>query len=204
MKDIDKGEAPRPECRGFTRNLMTENKQVVPLSQDIYLSKGEAVFRVSLKELSRNLPFIAEILTYGGLNPEVIPFLNRMGMDVEHAMSLSVSLYRESATNRPAVMAVIVGKERTDDEWVSGNKSSLQAAIGRNNNDPWLRSELYQLAGLDMSAVEDLGSIEEPDRSGMESTVLHYMDEDEEKSVVERINHLKHEIKALYNIDCMI
>jgi hypothetical protein len=55
-----------------------------------------------------------------------------------------------------------------------------------------------------MSAVEDLGTIEEPDRSKMEATVLRYMDEGEEKSVVHRINHLKHEIKALYNIDCMI
>ena len=182
---------------------MTGTKQVVPFAQDIYLSKGEAVFRVSLKDLSRNLPFITEILTYGGLNPEVLPFLHRMGMDVEHAMSLSVSLYRDSATNRPAVMSVIVGKERTDNEWVGGSKSSLQAAIGR-NDDPWLRSELYQLAGLDMSAVEDLGSIEEPERSRMESTVLRYMDEGEEKSVVQRINHLEREIKALYNIDCMI
>ena len=182
---------------------MTENKRVVPFAQDIYLSKGEAVFRVSLKDLSRNLPFIAEILTYGGLNPEVLPFLHRMGMDVEHAMSLSVSLYRDFATNRPAVMAVIVGKERTDNDWVGSSKSSLQATIGR-NADPWFRSELYQLAGLDMSAVEDLGSLEEPDRNKMESTVLHYMDEGEEKSVVQRINHLKYEIEALYNITCMI
>ena len=182
---------------------MTGTKQVVPFAQDIYLSKGEAVFRVSLKDLSRNLPFITEILTYGGLNPVVLPFLHRLGMDVEHAMSLSVSLYRDSATNRPAVMSVIVGKERTDNEWVGGSKSSLQAAIGR-NDDPWFRSELYQLAGLDMSAVEDLGSIEEPDRNKMESTVLRYMDEGEEESVVQRINHLKHEIKALYNIDCMV
>ena len=182
---------------------MTGTKQVVPFAQDIYLSKGEAVFRVSLKDLSRNLPFITEILTYGGLNPEVLPFLHRMGMDVEHAMSFSVSLYRDSATNRPAVMAVIVGKERTDNEWVGSCKSSLQAAIGR-NEDPWFRANLYQLAGLDMSSVEDLASIDEPDRSKMEATVLRYMDEGEEKSVVQRINRLKHEIKALYNIDCMI
>ena len=182
---------------------MTGTKQIVPFAQDIYLSKGEAVFRVSLKDLSRNLPFITEILTYGGLNPEVLHFLHRMGMDVEHAMSLSVSLYRDSATNRPAVMSVIVGKERTDNEWIGGSKSSLQAVIGR-NDDPWLRSELYQLAGLDMFAIEDLGSIEEPDRSKMEGTVLRYMDEGEEKSVVQRINRLKCEIEALYNIDCMI
>ena len=182
---------------------MTGTKQVVPFAQDIYLSKGEAVFRVSLKDLSRNLPFITEILTYGGLNPKVLPFLYRMGMDTEHAMSLSVSLYRDSATNRPAVMSVIVGKERTDNEWAGGGKSSLQATIGR-NRDPWFRSELYQLAGLDMSAVEDLGSTEEPDLSGMEATVLRYMDEGEEKSVVHRISRLKHEIKMLYDIDCMI
>ena len=182
---------------------MTENKRVVPFAQDIYLSKGEAVFRVSLKDLARNLPFITEILTYGGLNPEVLPFLHRLGMDVEHSMALSVSLYRDSATNQPAVMAVIVGKERTDNNWVAGSKSSLQAAIGR-NDDPWFRSELYQLAGLDMSAVEDLGSIEEPDRGKMESTVLNYMDESEEESVVHRINRLKQEIKELCNIDCMI
>ena len=182
---------------------MTENKRVVPFVQDIYLSKGEAVFRVSLKELSRNLPFITEILAYGGLNPEVLPFLHRLGMDVDHSMALSVSLYRDSATNRPAVPSVIVGKERTDNEWVWSSKSSLQAAIGR-NDDPWFRSELYQLAGLDMSAVEDLGSIEEPDRNKMESTVLQYMDEGEEESVVQRINRLKHEIKSLYDIDCMI
>ena len=182
---------------------MTENKRVVPFSQDIYLSKGEAVFRVSLKDLSRNLPFITEILTYGGLNPEVLPFLHRLGMDVEHSMALSVSLYRDSATNRPAVLSVIVGKERTDNEWAGSSNSSLQATIGR-NRDPWLRSELYQLAGLDMSAVEDLGTIEEPDRSKMEATVLRYMDDGEEKSVVQRINHLKQEIKALYNIDCMV
>ena len=182
---------------------MTENKRVVQFSRDIYLAGGEAVFRASLKDLSRNLPFITEILTYGGLNPGVLPFLCKMGMDVEHSMSLSVSLYRDSSTNRPAVMAVIVGKERTDNEWAGSSKSSLQATIGR-NDDPWLRSELYQLAGLDMSAVEDLGSIEEPDRSKMEATVLRYMDDGEEKSVAQRINHLKHEIKSLYNIDCMI
>ena len=155
---------------------MTGNKRVVQFAQDIYLSKGEAVFRVSLKDLSRNLPFVTEILTYGGLNPEVLPFLHRLGMDVEHAMSLSVSLYRDSATNQSVVMAVIVGKERTDNDWVGSCKSSLQATIGR-NEDPWLRSELYQLAGLDMSAVEDLGSLEEPDRGKMETTVLNYMDE---------------------------
>ena len=182
---------------------MTGTKQVVPFAQDIYLSKGEAVFRVSLKDLARQLPHVTEILTYGGLNPVVLPFLHRMGMDVEHAMSLSVSLYRDSATNRPAVMAVIVGKERTDNEWVWSSKSSLQAAIGR-NDDPWFRSELYQLAGLDMSAVEDLGSVEEQDRSRMESTVLRYMDEGEEVEVVQKIEQLKHEIKVLYNIDCMI
>ena len=182
---------------------MTENKQVVPFAQDIYLSKGEAVFRVSLKDLARALPSVTEILAYEGLNPVVLPFLHRLGMDVEHSMALSVALYRDSATNRPAVMAVIVGKERTDNEWVGSCKSSLQAAIGR-NKDPWRRAELYQLAGLDMSSVEDLGSIEEPDRNKTERTVLRYMDEGEEKSVVQRINHLKHEIKALYNIDCMI
>jgi hypothetical protein len=182
---------------------MTENKRVVPFAQDIYLSKGEAVFRVSLKDLARQLPHVTEILAYGGLNPVVIPYLHKMGMDTEHAMSISVSLYRDSATNRPAVMAVIVGKERTDNEWVGSNKSSLQATIGR-NDDPWLRSELYQLAGLDMSSVEDLGTIEEPDRNRMEGTVSRYMDDGEEKSVVQRINHLKHEIKSLYNIDCMI
>ena len=182
---------------------MTENKRVVSFAQDIYLSKGEAVFRVSLKGLSRNLPFITEILTYGGLNPEVLPFLYRMGMDVEHAMSLSVSLYRDSATNRPAVMAVIVGKERTDNEWVGSSKSSLQAAIGR-NDDPWFRSELYQLAGLDMSAVEDLASIDEPDLQTMDKTLLRYMDAGEEAEVVQKIEQLKSEIKQLCDIDCMI
>ena len=182
---------------------MTENKRVVPFAQDIYLSKGEAVFRVSLKDLSRNLPFIAEILTYGGLNQEVLPFLYRMGMDTEHAMALSVALYRDSSSNLPSVMAVIVGKERTDNEWAGSCKSSLQATIGR-NRDPWLRSDLYQLAGLDMSSVEDLGTIEEPDRGKMEATVLRYMNVDEEKDVTERIENLKREIKALYNIDCML
>jgi hypothetical protein len=181
---------------------MPENK-AVQFAQDIYLSRGEAVFRVSLKDLARNLPFITEILTYGGLNPKVLPFLHRMGMDVEHSMALSVSLYRDSATNRPAVLSVIVGKERTDNEWVWGSKSSLQATIGR-NDDPWFRSELYQLAGLDMAAVEDLGGIGEPDRSKMDNTMLRYMDEGEENNVVQRINRLRHEIKALYNIDCMI
>ena len=177
--------------------------KALTFSRDIYLAGGEAVFRVSLKDLARQLPHVTEILTYGGLNPVVLPFLYRMGMDVEHSMALSVSLYRDSVTNQPAVMAVVVGKERTDSEWVGSNKSSLQATIGR-NNDPWLRSELYQLAGLDMSAVEDLGSIEEPDRSRMESTVLRYMDEGEENNVVQRISRLRNEIKALYNIDCMI
>ena len=55
-----------------------------------------------------------------------------------------------------------------------------------------------------MSAVEDLGTIEEPDRSKMEATVLRYMDEGEEAEVVQKIEQLKHDIKALYNIDCMI
>ena len=177
--------------------------KALAFSRDIYLAGGEAVFRVSLKDLARQLPHVTEILTYGGLNPVVIPYLYRMGMDTEHAMALSVALYRDSSSNLPAVMAVIVGKERTDNKWVGSCKSSLQATIGR-NRDPWLRSDLYQLAGLDMSAVEDLGTIEEPDRSRTESTVLRYMDEGEEKSVVQRINHLKHEIKSLYDIDCMI
>ena len=182
---------------------MTGTKQVVPFAQDIYLSKGEAVFRVSLKDLARALPSVTEILTYEGLNPVVLPFLHRLGMDVEHSMALSVALYRDSTSNRPAVMAVIVGKERTDNDWVARSNSSLQATIGR-NDDPWFRSELYQLAGLDMSAVEDLGSIEEPDRGKMESTVLNYMDEGEEKSVTQRINRLKQDIKELYNINCML
>lgn len=177
--------------------------KALAFSRDIYLAGGEAVFRVSLKDLARQLPHVTEILTYGGLNPVVIPYLHKMGMDTEHDVALSVALYRDSSTNRPAVSALIVGKERTDSEWAGSSKSSLQATIGR-NRDPWLRSDLYQLAGLDMSAVEDLGSIEEPDRSKMEATVLRYMDEGEEKSVVQRINHLKHEIKSLYNIDCMI
>ena len=182
---------------------MTETKQVVPFARDIYLAGGEAVFRVSLKDLARCLPSVTEIITYGGLNPVVIPYLQKMGMDTEHAMALSVSLYRDSATNRPAVMAVIVGKERTDNEWAWSSKSSLQATIGR-NDDPWFRSDLYQLAGLNMSSVEDLASIEEPDLQTMEKTILRYMDVDEEKSVVQKIEQLKSEIKALYNIDCMI
>ncbi len=177
--------------------------KALAFSRDIYLAGGEAVFRVSLKDLARCLPSVTEIISYEGLNPVVVPFLHKMGMDTEHAMALSVALYRDSSTNRPAVMAVIVGKERTDNEWVGGSKSSLQATIGR-NDDPWLRSELYQLAGLDMSAVEDLGTIEEPDRSKMEATVLRYMDEGEEAEVVQKIEQLKHDIKALYNIDCMI
>lgn len=182
---------------------MTETKQVVPFARDIYLSKGEAVFRVSLKDLARQLPHVTEILIYGGLNPVVIPFLYRMGMDTEHDVALSVALYRDSSTNRPAVSALIVGKERTDSEWAGSSKSSLQATIGR-NDDPWFRSELYQLAGLDMSSVEDLASIDEPDLQTMEKTILRYMDEGEEKSVVQKIEQLKHDIKALYDIDCMI
>ena len=182
---------------------MTETKQVVPFAQDIYLSKGEAVFRVSLKDLSRNLPFITEILTYGGLNPVVLPFLYRMGMNTEHAVALSVALYRDSSSNLPAVMAVIVGKERTDNEWVGSSKSSLQATIGR-NRDPWFRSDLYQLAGLSMSSVEDLASIDEPDLQTMEKTILRYMDDGEENDVVQKIEQLKSEIKMLYDIDCMI
>ena len=182
---------------------MTETKQIVPFARDIYLAGGEAVFRVSLKDLSRQLPHVTEIITYGGLNPVVLPFLHKMGMDVEHTMSLSVSLYRDSATNRPAVMAVIVGKERTDTEWAGGSKSSLQSTIGR-NDDPWLRSELYQLAGLNMSSVEDLASIDEPDLQTMEKTILRYIDVDEENDVVQKIEQLKNEIKALYAIDCMV
>ena len=181
---------------------MPENK-AVPFARDIYLAGGEAVFRVSLKDLARQLPHVTEILIYGGLNPVVIPYLHKMGMDVKHAVALSVALYRDSSTNRPAVSALIVGKERTDSEWAGSSKSSLQATIGR-NRDPWFRSDLYQLAGLNMSSVEDLASIDEPDLQTMDKTILRYMDEGEEKSVVQRINHLKHEIKALYNIDCMI
>ena len=177
--------------------------KALAFSRDIYLAGGEAVFRVSLKDLARQLPHVTEILTYGGLNPVVIPYLHKMGMDTEHDVALSVALYRDSSTNRPAVSALIVGKERTDSEWAGSSKSSLQATIGR-NDDPWFRSELYQLAGLDMSAVEDLGTIEEPDRSKMEATVLRYMDEGEEAEVVQKIEQLKSEIKALYAIDCMI
>lgn len=177
--------------------------KALTFSRDIYLAGGEAVFRVSLKDLARCLPSVTEILSYEGLNPVVVPFLHKIGMDTEHDVALSVALYRDSSTNRPVVSALIVGKERTDSEWAGSIKSSLQATIGR-NDDPWFRSDLYQLAGLNMSAVEDLGSIEEPDRSKMEATVLRYMDEGEENNVVHRINHLKHEIKALYAIDCMI
>ena len=172
-------------------------------SRDIYLAGGEAVFRVSLKDLARQLPHVTEILIHGGLNPVVIPYLHKMGMDTEHDVALSVALYRDSSTNRPAVSALIVGKERTDSEWAGSSKSSLQATIGR-NRDPWFRSDLYQLAGLNMSSVEDLASIDEPDLQTMDKTILRYMDAGEEKSVVQRINHLKHEIKALYNIDYMI
>lgn len=181
---------------------MPENK-AVPFARDIYLAGGEAVFRVSLKDLARQLPHVTEILAHGGLNPVVIPYLHKMGMDTGHDVALSVALYRDSATNRPAVSALIVGKERTDSEWAGSSKSSLQATIGR-NEDPWLRSELYQLAGLDMSAVEDLGSIEEPDLQTMDKTILRYMDEGEESEVVQKIEQLKSEIKALYDIDCMI
>ena len=177
--------------------------KALAFSRDIYLAGGEAVFRVSLKDLARQLPHVTEILTYGGLNPVVVPFLHKMGMDTEHDVALSVALYRDSSTNRPAVSALIVGKERTDSEWAGSSKSSLQATIGR-NRDPWFRSDLYQLAGLNMSSVEDLASIDEPDLQTMDKTILRYMDAGEEKSVVQRINHLKHEIKALYNIDCML
>lgn len=177
--------------------------KALTFSRDIYLAGGEAVFRVSLKDLARQLPHVTEILTQGGLNPVVIPYLHKMGMDTEHDVALSVALYRDSSTNRPAVSALIVGKERTDSEWAGSSKSSLQATIGR-NRDPWLRSDLYQLAGLNMSSVEDLASIDEPDRSRTESTVLRYMDEGEEKSVVQKIEQLKSEIKILYDIDCMI
>ena len=177
--------------------------KALAFSRDIYLAGGEAVFRVSLKDLARQLPHVTEILTHGGLNPAVVPYLHKMGMDTEHGVALSVALYRDSSTNRPAVSALIVGKERTDSEWAGSSKSSLQATIGR-NRDAWLRSDLYQLAGLNMSSVEDLASIDEPDLQTMDKTILRYMDEGEEKSVVQRINHLKHEIKALYGIDYML
>ena len=177
--------------------------KALTFSRDIYLAGGEAVFRVSLKDLARQLPHVTEILTYGGLNPVVIPYLHKMGMDTEHAVALSVALYRDSSTNRPAVSALIVGKERTDSEWAGSSNSSLQATIGR-NRDPWFRSDLYQLAGLNMSSVEDLGTIEEPDRSKMEATVLRYMDQREEAEVVQKIQQLKSEIKMLYDIDCMV
>ncbi len=181
---------------------MPENK-AVPFARDIYLAGGEAVFRVSLKDLARQLPHVTEIITQGGLNPVVIPYLYRMGMDVGHDVALSVALYRDSSTNRPAVSALIVGKERTDSEWAGSSKSSLQATIGR-NRDPWLRSDLYQLAGLNMSSVEDLASIDEPDLQTMEKTILRYMDAGEESEVVQKIEQLKSEIKMLYDIDCMI
>lgn len=177
--------------------------KALAFSRDIYLAGGEAVFRVSLKDLARQLPHVTEILTYGGLNPVVIPYLHKMGMDTEHDVALSVALYRDSSTNRPAVSALIVGKERTDSEWAGSTKSSLQATIGR-NRDPWFRSDLYQLAGLNMSSVEDLGTIEEPDLQTMDKTILRYMNVDEEKDVVERIENLKQEVKALYNINCML
>jgi len=177
--------------------------KALAFSRDIYLAGGEAVFRVSLKDLARQLPHVTEILTYGGLNPVVIPYLHKMGMDTEHDVALSVALYRDSSTNRPAVSALIVGKERTDSEWAGSSKSSLQATIGR-NRDPWLRSDLYQLAGLNMSSVEDLASIDEPDLQTLEKTILRYMDAGEEVEVVQKIEQLKSEIKMLYDIDCMI
>ena len=177
--------------------------KALTFSRDIYLAGGEAVFRVSLKDLARQLPHVTEILTYGGLNPVVLPFLHKMGMNTEHDVALSVALYRDSSTNRPAVMAVIVGKERTDSEWAGSCKSSLQATIGR-NRDPWFRSDLYQLAGLNMSSVEDLASIDEPDLQTMDKTIFRYMDAGEEAEVVQKIEQLKSEIKMLYGIDCMI
>ena len=177
--------------------------KALAFSRDIYLAGGEAVFRVSLKDLARQLPHVTEILTYGGLNPVVIPYLHKMGMDTEHDVALSVALYRDSSTNRPAVSALIVGKERTDIEWAGSSKSSLQATIGR-NRDPWLRSDLYQLAGLNMSSVEDLASIDEPDLQTMDKTILRYMNSREESEVVQKIEQLKSEIKALYDIDYMI
>ena len=177
--------------------------KALTFSRDIYLAGGEAVFRVSLKDLARQLPHVTEILTYGGLNPVVLPFLHKMGMNTEHDVALSVALYRDSSTNRPAVSALIVGKERTDSEWAGSSKSSLQATIGR-NRDPWFRSDLYQLAGLNMSSVEDLASIDEPDLQTMEKTILRYMDAGEESEVVQKIEQLKSEIKMLYDIDCMI
>ena len=177
--------------------------KALTFSRDIYLAGGEAVFRVSLKDLVRQLPHVTEILTQGGLNPVVIPYLHTMGMDTEHDVALSVALYRDSSTNRPAVSALIVGKERTDSEWAGSSKSSLQATIGR-NRDPWFRSDLYQLAGLNMSSVEDLASIDEPDLQTMDKTILRYMDAGEEAEVVQKIEQLKSEIKMLYDIDCMI
>ena len=177
--------------------------KALAFSRDIYLAGGEAVFRVSLKDLARQLPHVTEIITYGGLNPVVLPYLHKMGMDTEHAVALSVALYRDSSTNRPAVSALIVGKERTDSEWAGSSKSSLQATIGR-NRDPWFRSDLYQLAGLNMSSVEDLASIDEPDLQTMDKTILQYMDAREEAEVVQKIEQLKSEIKMLYDIECMI
>ena len=47
-------------------------------------------------------------------------------------------------------------------------------------------------------------TIEEPDLQTMDKTILRYMDEGEEKSVVQKIEQLKSEIKALYDIACMI
>ena len=177
--------------------------KALAFSRDIYLAGGEAVFRVSLKDLARQLPHVTEILTYGGLNPAVVPYLHKMGMDTKHDVALSVALYRDSSTNRPTVSALIVGKERTDSEWAGSSKSSLQATIGR-NRDPWFRSDLYQLAGLNMSSVEDLASIDEPDLQTMDKTILRYMDAGEEAEVVQKIEQLKSEIKILYDIDCMI
>ena len=175
---------------------MTEN--VKKVSKVLTFPSGVPPMRISLHEIARNIVDSQEILGWESIDNSALSFLWKSGMDIDKDIGLDVCNIRDSVLAASRTQIVLVGFERTDNEWTQLRKSSLQATIGR-NDDKFLRVDLYNAACIPMIQAEstDIGE-NDPD-----TTINDYTYAEEQRCEVFKVKRKEfgEMLKVLYNID---
>lgn len=174
---------------------MQEN--VKKLSKCLTFPAGIPPMRISLHEIARNIAS-KEILGWESVDNSILSFLWKSGMDIDKDVGVDICNIRDDVLSASRTQIVLVGFERTDDEWTQLRKSSLQATIGR-NSDKFLRVDLYNAACVPMIQAEstDIGE-NDPDTTVNDYT---YAEEQRNEAFKAKRKELGEMLKALYNIE---
>lgn len=177
---------------------MSEN--VKKISKTLSFPAGVPPVRISLHEIARNLQAPQEILGWESVDDSVLSFLWKAGMDIDKEIGVDICNVRDDVLANTRTQIVLVGFERSDNEWVALRKSSLQATIGR-NRDPWFRADLYNAACIPMNQVEEV--CKDSGNSCADASAMSYFrgnEEDFARYTAKR-KELQEILKVMYNID---